>query len=110
MERDVYLQALARFTHLSADEATAETSAKDLDTIKMLILVAQKHGDFLGHSWLEMLRCVSKVEDTQVIGAGQQAKERRGGEGGGCRTSRNFSEGFDGEFMRWSSIVDWTLW
>lgn len=53
LERDAYIQALARFTLLTASSPLSEMKAKNVDTIKTLISVAQTDGNYLGHCWLE---------------------------------------------------------
>ncbi|XP_043188621.1 brefeldin A-inhibited guanine nucleotide-exchange protein 1-like isoform X1 [Amphibalanus amphitrite] len=70
LERDAYVQALARFTLLTANAAITEMKAKNIDTIKTLISVAQTDGNYLGHSWLDILRCISQLELAQLIGTG----------------------------------------
>lgn len=70
-ERDAYIQALARFTLLTATTISiAEMKAKNIDTIKTLIAVAITDGNYLGKSWLEILRCISQLELAQLIGTG----------------------------------------
>ncbi|XP_037068688.1 brefeldin A-inhibited guanine nucleotide-exchange protein 2-like [Pollicipes pollicipes] len=70
LERDAYVQALARFTLLTANAAITEMKAKNIDTIKTLISVAQTDGNYLGSSWLDILRCISQLELAQLIGTG----------------------------------------
>ena len=70
-ERDAYVQALARFTLLTANSASiADMKTKNIDTIKALISVANSDGNYLGHSWLDILRCISQLELAQLIGTG----------------------------------------
>ena len=82
------MQALARFTLLTANAAITEMKTKNIDTIKTLISVAQTDGNYLGHSWLDILRCISQLELAQLIGTGVRpgrlAQQPRGkiGEGG----------------------------
>ncbi|KAF7260159.1 hypothetical protein EG68_02413 [Paragonimus skrjabini miyazakii] len=40
---------------------------KNIDTIRTLITVAQTDGNYLGHAWLEILRCISQLESTHSI-------------------------------------------
>ena len=54
LERDAYVQALARFTLLTANSPITEMKAKNIDTIKTLITVAHTDGNYLGKSWLEV--------------------------------------------------------
>ena len=44
--------------------------AKNFDTIKTLISVAHTDGNYLGTSWLEILKCISQLELAQMIGTG----------------------------------------
>jgi brefeldin A-inhibited guanine nucleotide-exchange protein len=70
-ERDAYVQALARFTLLTANSASiADMKTKNIETIKALISVANSDGNYLGHSWLDILRCISQLELAQLIGTG----------------------------------------
>ncbi|GAB6029023.1 Brefeldin A-inhibited guanine nucleotide-exchange protein 1 [Chamberlinius hualienensis] len=70
MERDAYVQALARFTLLTANSPITEMKTKNIDTIKTLITVAHTDGNYLGKSWLEILKCISQLELAQLIGTG----------------------------------------
>ncbi|CAG2167672.1 unnamed protein product, partial [Oppiella nova] len=70
LERDAYVQALSRFTLLTATSTPSEMKSKNIDTIKTLITVAHTDGNYLGKSWLEILRCISQLELTQLIGTG----------------------------------------
>lgn len=54
LERDAYVQALARFTLLTASSGIAEMKQKNIDTIKTLITVAHTDGNYLGNSWHEV--------------------------------------------------------
>lgn len=54
LERDAYVQALARFTLLTASSGITEMKQKNIDTIKTLITVAHTDGNYLGTSWLEV--------------------------------------------------------
>lgn len=54
LERDAYVQALGRFTLLTAASPLTEMKTKNIDTIKTLISVAHTDGNYLGHSWLEV--------------------------------------------------------
>lgn len=70
MERDAYVQALARFTLLTANSPMTEMKAKNIDTIKTLIMVAHTDGNYLGSSWLDIVKCISQLELAQMIGTG----------------------------------------
>ncbi|KAJ8664573.1 hypothetical protein QAD02_006235 [Eretmocerus hayati] len=68
LERDAYVQALARFTLLTANSPITEMKAKNIDTIKTLITVAHTDGNYLGSSWLDVVKCISQLELAQLIG------------------------------------------
>lgn len=70
LERDAYVQALARFTLLTANSPITEMKAKNIDTIKTLIMVAHTDGNYLGNSWLDIVKCISQLELAQLIGTG----------------------------------------
>lgn len=55
LERDAYVQALARFTLLTVSSGITEMKQKNIDTIKTLITVAHTDGNYLGSSWHEVL-------------------------------------------------------
>uniref|UniRef100_A0A915I2T7 SEC7 domain-containing protein n=1 Tax=Romanomermis culicivorax TaxID=13658 RepID=A0A915I2T7_ROMCU len=75
LERDAYVQALARFTLLTAKAALVEMKAKNIDTIKTLITVAHTDGNYLESSWLEVLKCISQLELAQLIGTGVKPRQ-----------------------------------
>uniref|UniRef100_A0A8C3JAL4 ADP ribosylation factor guanine nucleotide exchange factor 1 n=1 Tax=Calidris pygmaea TaxID=425635 RepID=A0A8C3JAL4_9CHAR len=70
LERDAYVQALARFTLLTVSSGITEMKQKNIDTIKTLITVAHTDGNYLGNSWHEILKCISQLELAQLIGTG----------------------------------------
>ncbi|XP_060133747.1 brefeldin A-inhibited guanine nucleotide-exchange protein 1 isoform X3 [Zootoca vivipara] len=70
LERDAYVQALARFTLLTVNSGITEMKQKNIDTIKTLITVAHTDGNYLGTSWHEILKCISQLELAQLIGTG----------------------------------------
>ena len=55
---------------LMANAVITEMKAKNVDTIKTLITIAYTDGNYLGHSWLEILQCISHLELLQLIGTG----------------------------------------
>ncbi|CAB1317567.1 unnamed protein product [Coregonus sp. 'balchen'] len=59
LERDAYVQALARFTLLTASSGISEMKQKNIDTIKTLITI---------------LKCISQLELAQLIGTGVKAR------------------------------------
>ena len=71
--------------------------AKNIDTIKTLISVAHTDGNYLGTSWLDILKCISQLELAQMIGTGVKnqfinAKSPAAAGGGGLpESSFNFS-------------------
>lgn len=44
--------------------------SKNIDTIKTLITVAHTDGNYLGNSWLDIIKCISQLELAQLIGTG----------------------------------------
>uniref|UniRef100_A0A3Q4AJE9 SEC7 domain-containing protein n=1 Tax=Mola mola TaxID=94237 RepID=A0A3Q4AJE9_MOLML len=74
LERNAYVQALARFTLLTASSGIAEMKQKNIDTIKTLITVAHTDGNYLGNSWHEIMKCISQLELAQLIGTGVKAR------------------------------------
>lgn len=73
LERDAFVQALSRFTLLNANGPIIEMKTKNIDTIKTLITVAYTDGNYLGKSWLDILRCISQLELAQLIGTGAKS-------------------------------------
>lgn len=76
-ERDAFVQALSRFTQLTAGQSkTTDIRPKDINTIKTLLMVAHSEGNYLGISWLDVLRCISQLEYAQLLaGSSQQISE-----------------------------------
>ncbi|CAL8096814.1 unnamed protein product [Orchesella dallaii] len=73
LERDAYVQALARFTLLTASNCQlVEMKSKNINTIKTLITVAQTEGNYLGSAWLDILKCISQLELAQLAGSGHR--------------------------------------
>ena len=70
LERNAFVQALARFTLLTANSSVSEMKSKNIDCIKTLISVAHTDGNYLGSSWLDILKCISQLELAQMIGTG----------------------------------------
>lgn len=71
LERDAYVQALAGFTNLlKANSPMNEMKAKNIDTIKTLIIVAHEDGNYLGTNWHDIVKCISQLELAQMIGTG----------------------------------------
>ena len=86
LERNAFVQALARFTLLTANSSVSEMKSKNIDCIKTLISVAHTDGNYLGSSWLDILKCISQLELAQMIGTGVKnqflAGKAPGGGGG----------------------------
>ncbi|MFH4975093.1 hypothetical protein AB6A40_001802 [Gnathostoma spinigerum] len=72
-ERDAYIQALARFTLLTAKNSLTEMRSKNIDSIKLLMTVGDEDGNRLDESWFEVLKCISQLELVQLIGTGLHA-------------------------------------
>jgi brefeldin A-inhibited guanine nucleotide-exchange protein len=68
LERDAYMQALARFTLLTANSPITEMKTKNVECIKLVITIAHTDGNYLGNSWYEILKCISHLEQAQSIG------------------------------------------
>ena len=68
LERDAYIQALARFTLLQTTSPIIEIKPKNIECIKTLIQIAHSDGNYLGMSWHEILKCISQLELAQLIG------------------------------------------
>lgn len=66
LERDAYVQALARFSLLTASSSITEMKQKNIDTIKTLITVAHTDGNYLGNSWHEV-----SVSDSPAVAFSQ---------------------------------------
>lgn len=67
LERDAYIQSLARFTLLQTTSPIIEIKPKNIECIKGLIQIAHSDGNYLGSSWLEILKCISQLELAQLI-------------------------------------------
>lgn len=42
--------------------------AKNIETIKTLITVAYTDGNYLGSSWLDIVKCISQLDHAQTVG------------------------------------------
>lgn len=58
-QTQTFVSALARFSFLTNVQ---EMRAKNYEAVQMLLFVAYICGNFLGASWIEILRCISKLE------------------------------------------------
>lgn len=80
-ERDAFVQALSRFTLLTTSQTkTSNIRDKNINTIKTLIMVAHSEGNYLGLSWLDILRCLSQLEYAQLNANNQQVTDHNGQE------------------------------
>uniref|UniRef100_A0A0N5A8A3 SEC7 domain-containing protein n=1 Tax=Syphacia muris TaxID=451379 RepID=A0A0N5A8A3_9BILA len=70
LERNAYIQALARFTLLTAKNSMAEMKSKNIESIKLLMTVGDEDGNCLDDSWIDILKCISQLELAQLIGTG----------------------------------------
>lgn len=67
LERDAYIQALARFTLLNTSSLT-EMKSKNINSIKTLIIIGQLEGNYLDTAWLDILKVISSLELAQLVG------------------------------------------
>eukprot|EP01137_Pigoraptor_chileana_P033942 Opistho-2@25725 len=87
LERDAYVQSLAKFTRLSSSGGPADMKPKNIETIKCLISIAHTEGNYLQRSWHHVLKCISQLEMAQLIGTGAKGNsalmqpDGRGGAG-----------------------------
>ena len=65
VEREAFVQALARFTLLTDKTNAAEIKTKNIEAIKGLISVAYSDGNHLETSWLDVMKCISQLEAAQ---------------------------------------------
>ena len=56
LERNAFVQALARFTLLTANSSVTEMKTKNIDTIKTLISVAHTDGN---KSWIIIVKSIN---------------------------------------------------
>ncbi|XP_071965840.1 brefeldin A-inhibited guanine nucleotide-exchange protein 1-like [Antedon mediterranea] len=104
VERDAYVQALSRFTLLTANSSITEMKTKNIDTIKTLITVAHTDGNYLGKSWLEILKCISQLELAQLIGTGVKTKFLASGSSAGGGGAHNDLDAGEGAVGRMSGL------
>jgi brefeldin A-inhibited guanine nucleotide-exchange protein len=70
LERNAFIQALARFTLLTDNSNIAEMKPKNMEAIRALISVAHSDGNYLESSWLDIMKCISQLENAQNTGTG----------------------------------------
>lgn len=95
-ERDAFVQALSRFTLLTASQTkSSDIRGKNISTIKTLIMVAHSEGNYLGISWLDVLRCISQLEYAQLLGANNQQVSETGQDKSSMSNLLTLQEKFD---------------
>uniref|UniRef100_A0A8R1TUZ9 SEC7 domain-containing protein n=1 Tax=Onchocerca volvulus TaxID=6282 RepID=A0A8R1TUZ9_ONCVO len=72
LERNAFIQALARFTLLTAKNSMVEMKSKNIESIKLLLTVGEEDGNCLDESWIDVLKCISQLELAQMIGTGMK--------------------------------------
>ncbi|KJH41582.1 hypothetical protein DICVIV_12441 [Dictyocaulus viviparus] len=78
LERNAFIQALARFTLLTAKNALGEMKGKNIEAIKLLLAIGDEDGDFLEDNWIDVIRCISQLELAQLIGTGLNVMKSTG--------------------------------
>ncbi|TKR93853.1 hypothetical protein L596_008231 [Steinernema carpocapsae] len=78
LERDAYVLALASFTHLNMKTSISSMKPKNIESIKLLLVVGDENGDCLHESWHEVLKCISHLEVAQMLGQNVYAKNSTG--------------------------------
>lgn len=73
-QRNAYVQALTRFTLLTAKTSLSEMKSKNIESIKLLIMVGVEDGNYLEECWYDVLKCISQLELAQSIGPGVNGK------------------------------------
>ncbi|KAJ8010696.1 hypothetical protein DPEC_G00077800 [Dallia pectoralis] len=106
LERDAYVQALARFTLLTASSGITEMKQKNIDTIKTLITVAHTDGNYLGNSWHEIMKCISQLELAQLIGTGVKTRYISGTVRGKEGFITNTKEQSNDEYLGLGGTID----
>ncbi|CAL2028511.1 unnamed protein product [Caenorhabditis brenneri] len=70
LERNAFIQALARFTLLTAKNSLGEMKVKNIEAIKLLLLIGDEDGEYLEENWVDVMKCMSSLELVQLIGTG----------------------------------------
>lgn len=52
-QRSAFIQALTRFTLLTAKSSLSEMKAKNIESIKLLITISDEDGNFLDECWYD---------------------------------------------------------
>lgn len=69
-ERNAFVQALTRFTLLTAKNSLTEIKQKNVESIKLLITIGDENGEFLDECWYDVLKCISQLELAQFLSTG----------------------------------------
>ncbi|KAF1771775.1 hypothetical protein GCK72_003603 [Caenorhabditis remanei] len=70
LERNAFIQALARFTLLTVKNSLGEMKVKNIEAIKLLLLIGDEDGEYLEENWADVMKCMSSLELVQLIGTG----------------------------------------
>lgn len=73
-QRNAFVQALTRFTLLTAKTSLSEMKSKNIESIKLLIMVGVEDGNYLEECWYDVLKCISQLELAQSIGSGANGR------------------------------------
>eukprot|EP01116_Phalansterium_solitarium_P005911 TRINITY_DN1816_c0_g1_i6.p1 TRINITY_DN1816_c0_g1~~TRINITY_DN1816_c0_g1_i6.p1 ORF type:complete len:1289 (-),score=563.21 TRINITY_DN1816_c0_g1_i6:393-4259(-) len=65
--RNTFVTTLAKFTNVNN---LREMKPKNIESIKTLLEIAPQEANYLHDSWLQVLRCISQLEQLQLIGLG----------------------------------------
>ncbi|CAI2293890.1 unnamed protein product [Caenorhabditis sp. 36 PRJEB53466] len=79
-ERKAFIQALARFTLLTTKNSLSEMRVKNIEAIKLLLLIGDEDGEYLEENWYDVMKCVSSLEVVQLIGTGLSAAHSNDGD------------------------------
>uniref|UniRef100_A0A914L7K4 SEC7 domain-containing protein n=2 Tax=Meloidogyne TaxID=189290 RepID=A0A914L7K4_MELIC len=70
VQREAFVQALTKFTLLTANSSLSEMRPKNVETIKLLIQIGVENGNHLEQCWYDVLKCISQLELVQSISTG----------------------------------------
>jgi brefeldin A-inhibited guanine nucleotide-exchange protein len=56
LERNAYINTLAKFTMLTTSTGLSEMKRKNIESIKTLCAVAYTDGNYLGESWIDVCK------------------------------------------------------
>uniref|UniRef100_A0A915M4D6 SEC7 domain-containing protein n=1 Tax=Meloidogyne javanica TaxID=6303 RepID=A0A915M4D6_MELJA len=74
VQREAFVQALTKFTLLTANSSLSEMRPKNVETIKLLIQIGVENGNHLEQCWYDVLKCISQLELVQSISTGNHEK------------------------------------